>query len=94
MKLFVNRCSVRGRSSEAVAGQSDVRSHFRNNVAMCTKAPWTETCRIVLTEDDEAMAALLRYNIEAEGHTVEWINNGIPALVRLTSGSPDLVVLD
>lgn len=61
---------------------------------MCTKAPWTETCRIVLTEDDEAMAALLRYNIEAEGHTVEWINNGIPALVRLTSGSPDLVVLD
>lgn len=50
--------------------------------------------RIALVEDDESLALLLRYNLEAAGCVVEWNAHGAHALSRLLRDPPDLVVLD
>jgi DNA-binding response OmpR family regulator len=57
--------------------------------------------RILLVEDEDHLAAGIRFNLEAEGYEVETIGDGLRALERLVpaqSGDPvaplDLVVLD
>src|SRR5829696_3581112 len=50
--------------------------------------------RILIVEDEEPLALLLRYNLEAEGYDVETIARGDEADTRLREASPDLVVLD
>jgi two-component system phosphate regulon response regulator PhoB len=50
--------------------------------------------RIVVVEDEEPLAILLRYNLEAEGYEVETIARGDDAELRLTERLPDLLVLD
>jgi two-component system phosphate regulon response regulator PhoB len=49
---------------------------------------------ILIVEDEEALAMLLRYNLEAEGYDVETVARGDDADTRLREASPDLVVLD
>lgn len=50
--------------------------------------------RILVVEDEEALAVLLRYNLEAEGYTVESVARGDEAEVSLREQAPDLVLLD
>src|SRR3979409_478807 len=50
--------------------------------------------RILIGEDEEPLALLLRYNLEAEGYDVETLARGDEADIRLREASPDLVVLD
>ena len=50
--------------------------------------------RILIVEDEEPLALLLRYNLEAEGYDVETIARGDDADIRLREAAPDLVVLD
>jgi len=50
--------------------------------------------RILIVEDEEPLALLLRYNLEAEGYEVETLARGDEADTRLREHSPDLVVLD
>ena len=50
--------------------------------------------RIVVVEDEEALGVLLRYNLEAEGYTVEVIDHGDEADLRLKEDTPDLIILD
>src|ERR1051326_3160622 len=50
--------------------------------------------RIMIVEDEEPLALLLRYNLEAEGYEVETITRGDDADTRLREGAPDLAVLD
>src|SRR5206468_9171428 len=50
--------------------------------------------RILIVEDEEPLALLLRYNLEAEGYEVETIARGDDADTRLKERVPDLVVLD
>ena len=50
--------------------------------------------RIIIVEDEEPLALLLRYNLEAEGYEVETIARGDDADTRLREGAPDLAVLD
>jgi DNA-binding response OmpR family regulator len=50
---------------------------------------------ILLVEDEAHIAEALQFNLEAEGHDVEWIVDGRAAAERLAAGSPvDLVILD
>jgi two-component system phosphate regulon response regulator PhoB len=49
---------------------------------------------IVIVEDEEPLALLLRYNLEAEGYEVETVARGDEADTRLRESVPDLVVLD
>jgi two-component system phosphate regulon response regulator PhoB len=49
---------------------------------------------ILIVEDEEPLALLLRYNLESEGYEVETIARGDEADVRLRESAPDLVVLD
>ena len=50
--------------------------------------------RILIVEDEEPLALLLRYNLEAEGYDVETVARGDEADIRLREAPPDLAVLD
>jgi two-component system phosphate regulon response regulator PhoB len=50
--------------------------------------------RIFLVEDEDALAMLLRYNLESAGYDVEAIGRGDEAELRLRDEVPDLIVLD
>lgn len=50
--------------------------------------------RILIIEDEEPLTLLLRYNLEAEGYTVDTVARGDEAEVRLREQVPDLVLLD
>ena len=50
--------------------------------------------RVLIVEDEESLTLLLRYNLEAEGYTVDTAGRGDDAEIRLREQVPDLVVLD
>jgi DNA-binding response OmpR family regulator len=50
--------------------------------------------RVLIVEDDGAMARLLRDNLEYDGFQVEWAGDGNQALAKFQAFSPDLVLLD
>ena len=49
---------------------------------------------ILVVEDEDALAELLRYNFEAEGFEVRVARDGEDALLEVAERLPDLVVLD
>ena len=49
---------------------------------------------ILVVEDEQALGTLLAYNLEAEGFSVERVERGDEAELRLTETPPDLVILD
>ncbi len=50
--------------------------------------------RVMIVEDETSLATLLAYNLEAEGYSVERIERGDEAELRLREEPPDLLVLD
>jgi len=50
--------------------------------------------RVLVVEDDRALAQFLRKGLQLEGHTVEWAADGEAALAVAETGALDLVVLD
>ena len=50
--------------------------------------------RVLVVEDEEALATLLRYNLEAAGYVVETVSRGDEAELRIAEEAPDLVLLD
>jgi DNA-binding response OmpR family regulator len=53
-----------------------------------------EPARLLVVEDDEAIAQGLVFNLERKGYAVEVSGDGLDALARLQAGSFDLVLLD
>ncbi len=50
--------------------------------------------KVMVVEDEEPLAVLLRYNLEAEGYQVETVERGDEAELRMQESVPDLLVLD
>jgi two-component system, OmpR family, phosphate regulon response regulator PhoB len=50
--------------------------------------------RILVVEDEAALSLLLAYNLGAEGFSVERVERGDEAELRLIESPPDLVILD
>ncbi|MGD9868233.1 MAG: phosphate regulon transcriptional regulator PhoB [Hyphomicrobiales bacterium] len=50
--------------------------------------------RVLVVEDEEALALLLRYNLEAEGFDVEVSADGEQANLAIQESPPELVILD
>lgn len=50
--------------------------------------------RVLIVEDEEPLTLLLRYNLEAEGYSVDSTARGDDAETRLRETVPDLVLLD
>jgi two-component system, OmpR family, alkaline phosphatase synthesis response regulator PhoP len=50
--------------------------------------------RILLVEDNEQLAAGIRYNLELEGYAVEWAEDGPSGLEAARRAAPDLLILD
>lgn len=49
---------------------------------------------ILVVEDEEALSALLDYNLRKEGFAVQVASDGDEAMLALDEGQPDLVLLD
>jgi two-component system response regulator ResD len=62
-----------------------------------SRAP-SHTCvehrRVLVVEDDEAVADIVRRYLRSEGYDVETVGDGLAAVARATVTPPDLVVLD
>src|ERR671911_1887117 len=54
----------------------------------------TASARVLVVEDDEAIADVLRRSLRAEGHEVQSAGDGAEALTAAEQFVPDLVVLD
>jgi two-component system phosphate regulon response regulator PhoB len=52
------------------------------------------TARILIVEDEESLAIMLRYNLEKEGFAVETSAHGDEADLRIKENPPDLAVID
>jgi two-component system phosphate regulon response regulator PhoB len=52
------------------------------------------TPRVMIVEDEQALATMLRYNLEAEGYAVDTVERGDEVEDRLRDGVPDLMLLD
>ncbi len=52
------------------------------------------TAKILVVEDEEPLALLLRYNLEAEGFEVKAVHRGDEAEIAVAESPPDLIVLD
>jgi two-component system phosphate regulon response regulator PhoB len=52
------------------------------------------TAKVLVVEDEEPLALLLRYNLESEGFDVDVAQNGEEAQVSIEEVPPDLIVLD
>jgi DNA-binding response OmpR family regulator len=50
--------------------------------------------RVLIIEDDAAMAKLMRDNLQFEGYDVAWAPNGADGTRELTNFVPDIVLLD
>lgn len=50
--------------------------------------------RILVVEDEAALVAMLRYNLEKEGFAVDEAADGEEAIVKIAEQVPDLVLLD
>jgi len=53
-----------------------------------------EPARILVVEDEEAIAQGLLFNLERKGHSVELESNGREALEKVRTGRYDLILLD
>jgi two-component system phosphate regulon response regulator PhoB len=49
---------------------------------------------ILITEDEAALVAMLRYNLEKEGYAVDEAADGQEALIKVAESKPDLILLD
>ncbi len=52
------------------------------------------SAKVLIVEDEEPLAMLLRYNLEAEGFSVTVVARGEDAEVAVAEDAPDLIVLD
>src|SRR5215510_5369159 len=52
------------------------------------------SARVLVVEDDESIADVLRRSLRAEGHDVRSAGDGVEALTAADQFSPDLVILD
>ncbi len=52
------------------------------------------TAKVLVVEDEEPLALLLRYNLEAEGFHVSLATRGDEAELAISEGAPDLIILD
>ncbi len=50
--------------------------------------------KILLVEDDEALANVYKSRLDIEGFETSWVSNGEDALAEATRFKPDLVLLD
>ena len=50
--------------------------------------------KILLVEDDEALANVYKSRLDIEGFETEWVPNGEEALAAATRYKPDLILLD
>lgn len=49
---------------------------------------------VMLVEDEEALALLLKYNLEKEGYDVAWEARGNKALAEIEKNKPSVIILD
>src|SRR5579883_642246 len=52
------------------------------------------SAKVLVVEDEEALALLLQYNLNAEGFRTSWARRGEEAEIAIREDPPDLIILD
>ncbi len=52
------------------------------------------TKRILLAEDEQALARLVELNLVRDGYELEWVTDGEAALAAVRAAPPQLIILD
>ena len=52
------------------------------------------SAKVLVVEDEDALATLLEYNLAKEGYDISLAPDGEEALLRVDEEAPDLVILD
>lgn len=68
--------------------------HLAAPVARPERRSADMTPRLLIVEDDEALSALLAYNLTAEGFDAVFVTSGDEALAAIAKHNPHLVILD
>lgn len=50
--------------------------------------------KVLIADDEQDILDILKFNLEAEGFTVETANNGVVAIEKAKNFLPDLIILD
>ena len=50
--------------------------------------------KVLIADDEQDILDILKFNLEAEGFTVETANNGVVAIEKAKTFLPDLIILD
>jgi two-component system alkaline phosphatase synthesis response regulator PhoP len=50
--------------------------------------------RVLVVEDEQDVAELIRYNLAKEGYDVALVGNGVDALKRARESKPEVILLD
>ena len=66
------------------------KENYLNTVAQTDKSEY----KILLVEDEEAIAKLFLYNLKKAGYTYEWAENGLEGYLLAKSFQPDVIVSD
>ena len=64
------------------------------NTSGIPRSRWVRDSRILVIEDEQAIATMLRYNLEGADYNVSVAEDGEAALVMLDEQTPDLILLD
>lgn len=81
-------------ASPGIESRADRAGHERVEQPTTARAPRLEPVRVLVVEDDQAMAGLLRRALTAEGYAVDVVSCGQDALWTATENDYDAIVLD
>jgi two-component system alkaline phosphatase synthesis response regulator PhoP len=73
--------------------ESGMATRRRAPQSVLSASPKTGS-RVLVVEDEQDVAELLRYNLSKEGYEVILVGNGADALKRAREAKPDLILLD
>lgn len=80
--------------SAAVAAEADALAPDNQAIPAAADTPGDHSKRILLVEDDDALASVYITRLQAEGFDIKRVGNGEEALDAARVYQPDLVLLD
>ena len=80
--------------ANSAAGVDHMKASRRRTTEPSGAAPAQRLGRVLVVEDEQDVAELIRYNLAKEGYDVRVSGNGADALRQAREARPELILLD